>query len=503
MARFNQAQSLAAMTVNQAGGEAFAKSPKLEVATLLLASFVQDQFYRSASDQLKRLVPLIQQAGPEFSAKAAVYARREFGMRSITHAMAAEVAKASTREPWLKDFFAAVVYRPDDITEILSYYTARYGTGEPKRFRKAPRAFIRGLARAFDRFDTYQLAKYRGEGKSLSLADAMNLLHPTPTEKNRTALAALAGGKLKSTSTWESALTQAGQVQAEVPEQKLAAVAEAKKQAWLDLLKDDKLGSLALLRNLRNILEQSPEALPAALAQLQDAQRIRHGKVMPFQYATAYQEFAGKPGKEVQEVMGALSNAATIACANVPAYDGRCLVALDMSGSMSGKPYAIGSLFACVMVLAWKADLMLFSSQGKWAVLTPGTPLLVAADALKHQFSGGGTNYAPIFGTHRPYDRIVILSDGEAWMGHVAANRHLKEYRAARYIVDGVESKVDPQVFWFDLAGGGTMQFPERNCYVIGGFSEKVFDLLGKLGEDPQLLVNTIEALDFKKYLPK
>lgn len=503
MARFNQAQSLAAMTVNQAGGEAFAKSPKLEVATLLLASFVQDQFYRSASDQLKRLVPLIQAAGPEFSAKAAVYARREFGMRSITHAMTAEVAKASHGEPWLKDFFAAVVQRPDDITEILSYYTARYGVGEPKRFRKAPRAFIRGLARSFARFDAYQLGKYRGEGKSLTMVDAVNLLHPVPTEQNRAAFEGLVKGTLKSTSTWESALTQAGQVQVEAPEQKVAAVAEAKKEAWADLLKNNKLGSLALLRNLRNILEQSPDSLPEALRQLQDPQAIRHGRIMPFQYATAYREFGDKPGKEGQEVLGALSNAATIACSNVPAYDGRCLVALDMSGSMGGKPFDVGSLFACVMVLAWKADLMLFSNAAEWAVLTPGTPLLVAHQALRSKFKGGGTNYQAIFKVNRPYDRIVILSDGEAWMGRVSANHHLKEYRAARYIVDGVESKVDPQVFWFDLAGGGTMQFPERNCYVVGGFSEKVFELMAKLGEDPQLLVKTIEELDFKKYLPK
>jgi hypothetical protein len=41
------------------------------------------------------------------------------------------------------------------------------------------------------------------------LVDVVNLVHPTPTEKNKEALNALINDKLKNTKTWESMLSQA------------------------------------------------------------------------------------------------------------------------------------------------------------------------------------------------------------------------------------------------------------------------------------------------------
>ena len=46
-------------TGNLAGGEAFTESPELELISMLLTSFTQDQFHRSAEDGLKRLGQLV------------------------------------------------------------------------------------------------------------------------------------------------------------------------------------------------------------------------------------------------------------------------------------------------------------------------------------------------------------------------------------------------------------------------------------------------------------
>lgn len=41
-----------------------------------------------------------------------------------------------------------------------------------------PNAMRKGFKKAFDKFDAYQLAKYRAENKSIKLVDLVNLIHP-------------------------------------------------------------------------------------------------------------------------------------------------------------------------------------------------------------------------------------------------------------------------------------------------------------------------------------
>src|SRR4051812_41349974 len=122
MSKFNTARQ-GTKTTNLAGGEAYKQTPKLELLSILLTSFIQNQYYRSAGDTLSRVRELVaSEADKKFIARAAIYARNEFGMRSISHAVAAEIAHTVKGEGWTKAFFDKVVHRPDDITEILSYY---------------------------------------------------------------------------------------------------------------------------------------------------------------------------------------------------------------------------------------------------------------------------------------------------------------------------------------------------------------------------------------------
>lgn len=88
---------------NRAGGEAFKQSPKLELVSLLLTSFVKDQYYRTADEQLEDLSRLVNEiSDKKFVAKSAIYARNEFGMRSITHALIGELVKIVKGKKWLK-----------------------------------------------------------------------------------------------------------------------------------------------------------------------------------------------------------------------------------------------------------------------------------------------------------------------------------------------------------------------------------------------------------------
>jgi len=180
MAKFNTTTKGRSKTTNFAGGDAYKQTSEMELASILLTSFVQkDDYYRSGSDTVKKLTEILSKVNPMFAAKAAIYARNEFGMRSITHVLAAELAKYVSGQDWAKKFYTAVVRRPDDMIETLAYYMSKGNKSMSKAMQK-------GFADAFGKFDAYQLAKYRNEKKEVSLVDVVNLVHPTPTERNGT-----------------------------------------------------------------------------------------------------------------------------------------------------------------------------------------------------------------------------------------------------------------------------------------------------------------------------
>lgn len=474
-------------TTNLAGGEAFSQSTKLELASLLMTSFVTDQYYRSADSQLDRLAQLVGEVEPEFAAKAAIYARTKGNMRSITHALAAELAHVAKGRPWLKGFYDKVVVRPDDATEILAYYFAKYGT----EYGKPPNSLKKGLGSALGKFDEYQLAKYRGEGHDLSLVDVVNLCHPRPTEKNAEALRKLVNGTLRSTHTFESKLSSAGQ--SGTAQEKAA----AKSEAWSELLRENKLGYMALLKNLRNIAEQAPELVPLACERLTDAKAVRNSRVLPMRFMTASQQLQSYPA-----YLQALSQALDLSLANVPDL-GKVLVAVDGSGSMGSavagnadmSRKGVAAMFAAAYYKKSHADVLVFGDYaGKVTGLNPADSTLTNADRIMRTCYGHSTNFHAIFenaGQVR-YDSFVIFSDMQAWVadGWGVSNPQ------ASYASYRRRTKADPSVFAFDLAGYGSAQFPERQVYQLAGFSDSTFDVLGKLKTDREAFVREIEAIE-------
>lgn len=482
--KFNKkAQSAPTQTHNLAGGQAYKESAKLELVSILLTSFVKNQFYRGQDDTVERVKELISQIKDKtFAAKAAIYARTKFGMRSISHVVAGELFReqAVTGQPWVKQFINQVVYRPDDALEIMSYFKANVMTNSiPNQLRK-------GLSAALSKFNAYSLAKYRGENKEFKMVDVMNLVHPKSTE----ALDKLAEGTLKNTNTFESKLSAAGQ-NAESEEEK----AELKSEAWADLILEKKIGYFALLRNLRNIIEQaSDEVLLAALNLLCDKELIRKSLVLPFRYLTAIEEIQKIGGVKGRAALGAINKAIDIATANVPRFSGLTAIVVDESGSMTGKPHDIAGLFAGILFKANPgADVYKFSNNcGVLNGLNPADSTLTLAQQIKQDCgTGGGTDFHSIFRSlTKAYDRIIILSDMQGWVGYDTPAKTFGDYRR--------RTGSNPRVYSFDLAGYGTLQFPENNVYAIAGFSEKVFDLMKMLEEDRNALIHAIEAIQFE-----
>ena len=503
MAKFNLKSIFQKQETNLAGGRAFGESPELEFASLVLTSFVEDQFYRKqsdgcfeASDTLQRVSDLLDSGmRHEFAAKAAVYARERFNMRSISHVVAAELAARVKNSDWMRPFVRNAIVRIDDMTEIVAYFESKYGR------KPVPNALKRGIRDAFDKFDGYQLAKYRGENRAVKLVDVVNLVHPVPNDRNGDALKQLVRGTLRSTETWESKLTQVGQ-KAESDEDK----AEKKAEAWAEMVQPHstgsgqagKIGYMALVRNLRNIIQDAPEVVGAAAEMLVQPELVRKSRLLPFRFATARDEL--EKVDNAGPAIKALNTAADLALANVPRLEGKTLVVVDESSSMtwsnkgSRSPIKIASLFAAVVLKANPdAELLMFSNDARYVSVNTDDTLLTIQKQIEDKSRADGTNFHSVFkGAKKAYDRMVILSDMQGWMADGYGNggaptRAFAEYRK--------RTGADTKVYSFDLQGYGKLMFPERNVYALAGFSEKVFDVMALLDQDRNALVREIEAV--------
>jgi hypothetical protein len=459
-------------------------SHKLEFASALLTTFTTDTFYKSASDTVSRISALVGKLDdPIFAAKAAIFTRKMNGLRSVSHIVAGELALRTDVKgtPWLRSFYRSIVVRPDDITETLAYLK-----GKNPKLRNLSNALKRGFGDALTGFDAYQLAKYLRTNKDPNLIDVVNLLHPKSTD----ALKALMTGTLKPADTWETRMTQVGQKSASDGLSN-EAKSDLKGQAWTELLTNRKLGYLAALRNLRNIAEQAPEAMPLALSFLTDPRQVERSMVMPFQLFTALEAVEGSKAAS-NAVKAALNKAMELSLANVPEFDGSTLIALDNSGSMAGRPSTIAALFAAVLFRSQKdADVLVFSDDAVYiSKANPGDSLQTLANAFRGANRPSGTNFHSIFQKARKgYDRVIILSDMEAWMGHSTPAQSLRDYKR--------KFSVNPRIFTFNLnSQDGTIQFPEDRVHALAGFSDTVLGLMKNLEKDPKALVHEIEAME-------
>lgn len=501
MSKFNN-KKRGTKTINKAGGYGYKESPELELVSLLLTNFVKDQFYRDSNMSIRELEAVVKKL-PDFSfaAKAGIFARNEFGMRSITHVLSAIIAGCIHEKggvKWGKSFFYNVVKRTDDITEILSYYFLK-NKRENKRV-SISNPLKRGLAKAFDKFDDYQIAKYTMDKKEVSLKDAINLVRPKPTEKNKKSIKKLIKTGRVSSNTWESNLTQAGQ-NSKTSEEK----EKMKSDAWKELITKRKLGYFALLRNLRNIAEQAPDVLDEALDMLRDKKLIKKSLVLPFRFYTAYRQFDNSNIDRARDIMVAIDDAVEISLDNVPKFDGRTLVVLDDSASMTcfgmtknyNSPMNIGALFSSVLVKTNNCDFMMFSNDAKYVNINPKDSIMTNVDKIIQNQRAYGTDFSSTFlAANKKYDRIIILSDMQGWLetawgfscSDKSVSKAFKEYKN--------KFDANPYLYSFDLQGYGTLEFPENNVFCLAGFSDKIFDIMKLLEQDKNALVNRIKKVE-------
>ncbi len=146
MTKFNKTKEVT-LTENLTGGKAYSQSNELSLVSILLTSFVNDQFYGDTKTTLGEIKNLMNKVNPEFPAKGhTIYARDKFGMRSISHVLAPEFTSKISGFEWSKNFYDKVVVRVDDMSEIMAYYLL-YKTS--KDHPKFPNSLKKGFSKSF------------------------------------------------------------------------------------------------------------------------------------------------------------------------------------------------------------------------------------------------------------------------------------------------------------------------------------------------------------------
>jgi len=499
-------------TVNRTGGAVYAVEDELRLISMLNTLKLEPQFYRTENDTMKELQSLIEKIAtkdPYFVAQAIAWSRNcGEGMRSINHVAATLLAPFASGTEWGKRFYSSFnakeksggcIHRVDDMSEIKDAYSA-IGKGA------LTNAMKKGFASVLEATDGNLLLKYKK-----SVIDISNLVHPntknskdsiTVDGKEYKVLDAIMKGLKVKADTWETNQTEAGQIVAEAvkegkisTEEAKAVLDNAKAENWLGLLNDGKLGYLAALRNIRNILDvcKDKEAVDKLCSLLSDGDMIRKALILPSQIDVAIDVISTLNSRYVEQVKDALMIGYEKALPNLSkVLTGKTLVVLDCSGSMythvsNSKRSCLekGALVAATIAKAAKSDVMLFGSRTEWA-RNFGVYDNVFDFAKKFDKDLGCTYLFRVFDTlvseKKVYDRIIIISDNECY-GRVASDSY-KRY---------VKEVCSPYIYEVDLAAYGTKPLKNDDkiqYYYGGGFS--MFEDIAKNEFNPNAHIDKI-----------
>lgn len=362
----------------------------------------ENQFYESGTAIGERIAQLVAQVPtPEDVALLAIEARTDMKLRHAPLWLLAGLAKRGT--PASANHVAAIIRRADEMGELLAMILG--GTDKRTTGQKVPASIKRGIAKAFARFDAYQLGKYDRAKAGISLKDVLRLVHPKPADEAQAALwKSIIDGTLASPDTWEVALSGGAD----------------KKETFERLLRDGKLGYLALLRNLRNMTEAKcdPDLVKSAILARKGA-----GGVFPFRFIAA--------ARAAPHLEPALDEALCAQIESLPVLPGKTVVLVDVSGSMgtqlSGKSDLTRMDAAAALASIIPGDVRVVTFSQAVVEVPPrrgmaGVEAVIRSQPHSSTYLGAALNAV---NQQIPYDRIIVITDEQS---HDAVGGHVGKH---------------------------------------------------------------------------
>ncbi|MCX8167211.1 MAG: TROVE domain-containing protein [Candidatus Micrarchaeota archaeon] len=390
----------------------------------------ENEFYESGEDIGNRIASLVPKVDAQKVADMAVEARTKMKLRHVPLLLVREMAMLPSHKHLVAKTLGSIIQRPDELTEFLAIYWKNGKCPLSAQVKK-------GLASAFEKFNEYQLAKYNRDGK-IKLRDVLFLCHAKPKNTEQDALwKRLINNELAVPDTWEVSLS----LQDGIP----------KKEKWERLLKEQKLGALALLRNLRNMQAVNVEESLIINA----LQQLKPERILPFRFITAAR-YAPQWETYLEESM--------MKCLSMQEkLQGKTVLVIDVSGSMDAsismksditRLEAACGLAILAREVCEQVEIVTFSDT---TVRVPARHGFALRDAIVSSQAHCGTYLGAaikaIYGFGLRPDRLVVITDeqshdsvpnpqGKGYMINVASAQNGVGYGAWTHIDGWSESVI-------------------------------------------------------------
>ena len=378
---------------------------------------------------------------------------------------------------WLNDktfdqkraFYRNFMRRPDDVAEIFAVIDM---IGQ-----KRSHALVKGGADYLATLNNRTLAKYKLASREYNMYDLINLTHA-----HSRVIDDYKADVLEIADTWETKIATAED-------------ATVRDQEWKRLVEEHKLGYMALIRNLNNILNSSlidAEWVQTVLCpQIVNEQAIRGSLMFPYRFFTAYTMLTVRN----LDVISALGRAFQIAAVyNAPQLEKNSAIILDVSGSMEDpisarSQISIKEVGACFAVSLWLANkdcpIIKFGNRAKIVQnFSPlDNPFDLIAKLCANDNCGYGTDIIPAFQLlasvcGHNFERIFVISDmqvmdDDGYWGPRRMRSAAQEYRAIFQ---------DTTMYSFDLGHYHTQLLsPQENIHYVTALNDQVFKFIGLL----------------------
>lgn len=416
------------------GGLGYMKDAKSALFTLGLTNMVgENTFYESAVDRDRRFVDLIRAVAatdPEWLVGFAGWLRDEGNMRSAPVVIAAEAVRAGAP----RAIIPAVCKRADEPAELVAYWLANYG-------RKMPMAFKRGVAAAaVNLYNERSMLRYDSSRHDVRPADVIELTHPKPATGLQSALFKYLLDKrheradidlsslpvMAAVKAWE-AMPEAnrraslgGGLPEGVSWERLAGWLPGgmDAEAWEAVIPT--MGYMALLRNLRNFEQADISHVATALvnSRLMDPERVAKARLFPYRFYAAWKN------SNSMRFASAIEMGLVMACEQIPKFDGRTLVMIDISGSMNDNysdkskmaRWESAALFGGAIATRSEADVFFYNDRCTQVQLDKGFSVLRFMDTVRSHIGGGTYTWQCVQAAFNPakHDRIVVLTDEQS-----------------------------------------------------------------------------------------
>lgn len=422
MARLNTASAIPREHTHE-GAVAARINPEQALRRSVLSCLLwEKEFYEDGKSIADRITENAANCSAEFVSSLSIEARNTHGLRHAPLMLLLDLIRRGGAG--VGDTIAKTIRRPDEMGELLALYW-RDGRKPLSKQMKV------GLASAFGKFSEYQLAKYDRDGP-VKLRDVMFLSHAKPADKGQEALfKRVADRTLTTPDTWEVGLSTGGD----------------KKETFERLLRDGKLGYLAVLRNLRNMVDAGCD-----LDLVKEAIIARKGAdlVFPFRYVAA--------ARACPQLEPFIDQALCETVASGPKLTGKTIVLVDVSGSMAYPLSARSDLqridAAAALASVVNGDIRVFSFSENLVEVPPRRGMAGVDAVIRSQPHGGtylGAAVKEIASV--PHDRLIVITDEQshdrvpdpvaksAYMINVASSRNGVGYGKWTHI-DGFSESV-------------------------------------------------------------